>query len=135
MDSAMAAGNGSALLDLRTARRALREARGKQKLDLLLLADDPGKLIRSLPPEDLYLAILDIGPDDAGEIVAQATPEQFRHFVDMSAWRGGDEGPRTTEVLRWLRLSKEGGGNAAPRFRGQISGLDVELLALVLRRG
>src|SRR5438270_11215803 len=53
----------------------------------------------------------------------------------MSAWRGGDEGPRTAEVLRWLRLSKEGAGNAAVRFRGQISGLDVELLALVLRRG
>src|SRR5438105_6373693 len=53
----------------------------------------------------------------------------------MSAWRGGDEGPRTAEVLRWLRLSKEGAGNAAVRFRGQISGLDVELLALILRRG
>jgi len=132
----MAAGNGSALLDLRTARKALREARGKQKLDLLLLADDPGKLVRSLPPEELYLAILDIGPDDAGEIVALSTPEQFRHFVDMSAWRGGDEGPRTTEVLRWLRLSREGAGAGGhARFRGQFSGLDVELLALVLRRG
>jgi hypothetical protein len=132
----MTAGNGSGLLDLRTVRKALREARGKQKRDLLLLADDPGKLVRSLPPEELYLALLDIGPDDAGEIVALSTPEQFRHFVDMSAWRGGDEGPRTSEVLRWLRLSREGAGAGGhARFRGQFSGLDVELLALVLRRG
>ena len=88
-----------------------------------------------MPPEDLYLALLDIGPDDAAEIVAMASREQFRHFVDMSAWRGGDEGPRTSEVLRWLRLSHEGAGNQRMRFRGQISGLDVELLSLVLRRG
>ena len=132
----MAAGNGSALLEVRTLRKALREARGKQKLDLLLSTDAPQKLIRSLPPEDLYLALLDIGPDDAAEIVSMATPEQFRHFVDMSAWRGGDEGPRTTEALRWLRLSREGGGNnGRMRFRAQLSGLDVELLALLLRRG
>ena len=132
----MAAGNGSALLDVRTLRKALREARGKQKLDLLLSTDAPAKLIRSLPPEDLYLALLDIGADDAAEIVSMASPEQFRHFVDMSAWRGGDEGPRTTEALRWLRLSREGGGNGGRmRFRAQLSGLDVELLALLLRRG
>jgi len=110
----MASGKGSSLLDVRAVRKALREKRGKQKLDLLLSGDEPGKLIRSLPPEDLYLAILDIGPDDAAEVVALASPEQFRHFVDMSSWRGGDEGPRVPEVLRWLRLSKEG---APPRER------------------
>lgn len=132
----MAGGNGSALLDLRRTRKALRDARGKHKLDLLLSTDDPAKLVRALPPEELYLALLDIGPDDAGEVVALASPEQFRHFIDMSAWRGGDEGPRTSEVLRWLRLSREGEAHSGRfRFRGQLSGLDVELLALVLRRG
>ncbi len=131
----MAAGNGSALLDVRALRKALRETRGKQKLDLLLSGDEPGKLVRSLPPEDLYLALLDIGPDDAAEVVALASPEQFRHFVDMSSWRGGDEGPRISEVLRWLRLSRDGAGlQKQLRFQGQLSGLDVELLALVLRR-
>lgn len=98
-------------------------------------APEPGKLVRALPPEELYLALLDIGPEDAAELVGMATPEQFRHFVDMSAWRGGDEGPRTSEVLRWMRLSREGAGQQRMRFRGHLSGLDVELLALVLRRG
>jgi hypothetical protein len=124
-----------ALLDIRKFRGELRDARGKRKLDLILSAPDPVRLVRSLPAEDLYLALLDIGPDDAAEVVAMATPEQFRHFVDMSAWHGRDEGPRTSEVLRWLRLSREGAGDQRVRFRGQLSGLDVELLALVLRRG
>jgi len=125
----------SELPDVRTVRKALRETRGKQKLEMLLSGDEPGRLVRSLPPEELYLAILDVGPDDAAEVVALASPEQFRHFVDMAAWRGGDEGPRVGEVLHWLRLSRDGAGGAKHlRFRGQLSGLDVELLALVLRR-
>jgi len=125
--------SGSALLDPRAARRALQNARGKQKLDLILSAPDPQQLVSSLPPEELYFALLDIGPDDAAELVAMASPEQFRHFVDMSAWRGADEGPRTSQVIRWLSLAREGGEDLE-KFRRQLWSLDIELLALVLRR-
>jgi uncharacterized protein DUF6178 len=127
-------GNGSALLDPRAARRALQNARGKQKLDLILSAPDPGQLVRALPAEELYFTLLDIGPDDAPELVAMASPEQFRHFVDMSAWRSSDEGPRATEVMRWLRLAREGADDDLDGFRSQLSSLDIEMLALLLRR-
>jgi hypothetical protein len=123
-------GEGRALLDLRAARKALAGARAKEKLDVLLGA---GPLIRSLPAEELYLALLDIGPDDAADAIALTTPEQFRHFVDMAAWPSSDAGPSASEVLRWLRLAREG-GEAGPRFRSQLRSLDIELLALVLRR-
>jgi hypothetical protein len=126
-------GNGSAVLDARSARRALQGARGKQKLDLILAAPDPEQLVRALPPEELYFTLLDVGPEDAAELVAMSSPEQFRHFVDMSAWPGADEGPRATQVLRWLRLAREGGADLA-KFRRQLWALDIELLALVLRR-
>jgi hypothetical protein len=126
-------GNGSALLDIRAARRALQDARGKKKLELIFSVPDPEGLIAALPAEELYFALLEVGPDDASELVAMATPEQFRHFIDMAAWRGSDEGPSTNEVLRWLRLAREGEGDPA-RFLGQLSGLDIELLALALRR-
>ena len=129
----MSEGNGSAVLDPRAARRALQNARGKQKLELILGAPNPEQLVAALPPEELYFALLDIGPDDAPELVSMSSPEQFRHFVDMSAWRGADEGPRTAQVLRWLRLAREGGGDLA-KFRRQLWSLDIELLALVLRR-
>ena len=129
----MSEGNGSALLDPRAARRALQNARGKQKLELILGVPNPEQLVAALPPEELYFTLLDIGPDDAPELVSMSSPEQFRHFVDMSAWRGADEGPRTAEVLRWLRLSREGGADPE-KFRQQLRSLDIELLALVLRR-
>ncbi len=129
----MPEGNGSAVLDPRAARRALQNAHGKQKLDLILSAPNPEELVASLPAEELYFTLLEIGPDDAPELVAMATPEQFRHFVDMAAWRVASDGPRTAEVLRWLRLARE--GNAEPeKVRSQISSLDIELLALALLR-
>jgi hypothetical protein len=126
-------GNGSAVLDPRSARRALQNARGKQKLELILAAPNPEQLVAALPPEELYFTLLDIGPEDAAELVAMSSPEQFRHFVDMSAWGGADEGPRPAQVLRWLRLAREGGADLG-KFRRQLWSLDIELLALVLRR-
>lgn len=129
----MTEGNGSTLLDVRGTRRALQSASGKQKLNLIFSAPDPEALVRALPPQELYLALVDIGPDDAPELVAMATPEQFRHFVDMAAWSGPDEGPRTLEVMRWLRLAREGDADPA-KFLQQLGVLDIELLALVLRR-
>ena len=129
----MPEGNGSAVLDPRAARRALQNAHGKRKLDLILSSPNPEQLVATLPAEELYFTLLEIGPDDASELVAMATPEQFRHFVDMAAWRARSEGPRTAEVLRWLRLARE--GNAEPeKVRSQIESLDVELLALALIR-
>jgi hypothetical protein len=126
-------GNGSALLDPRAARRALQGARGKQKLELIFSVPDPEQLVAALPAEELYFTLLEIGPDDAPELVAMATPEQFRHFVDMAAWPGAGEAPRTSEVLRWLRLAHEGDADPA-KFSAQLSGLDIELLAVTLVR-
>ena len=36
--------------------------------------------VSALPAEELYFTLLDVGADDAAELVAMATPEQFRHF-------------------------------------------------------
>src|SRR6516162_9837657 len=97
-----------AIQDVRAVRRALVEARGRRKTDLLLDAPDPLALVRAIPPEELYLALLDVGPEDAAEVVALASPEQFRHFVDLSAWPRSDEGPHPGQVVRWLRIAREG---------------------------
>ncbi|HEY2029015.1 MAG TPA: DUF6178 family protein [Myxococcales bacterium] len=124
-----------AIQDLRAVRRALADARGRRKIDLLLEAPDPVALVRALPPEELYLALLDVGPEDAAEVVALASPEQFRHFIDLSAWPRSDAGPNPSAIVRWLRIAREGaGGRHQGRLRAQLAGLDVELLALILRR-
>jgi len=133
----MSTGNGSALLDPRAARQALQAARGIEKVHLLLSAPDPEALVQSIPPHELYLAVLEVGPEDADDVVALASPEQFRHFVDLGAWPRGDEGPDPRAVLRWLHLAREGGGHsdrARRRYLGKLALLDAELRSLVLRK-
>ena len=130
-------GNGSALLDARAARSALQAARGKEKVDLLLSAPDPEALVQSIPEHELYLALLEVGPDDAPEIVALSSPAQFRHFVDLAAWPRRDQGPDPRAVLRWLHLAREGGGHserARRRYLDKLSQLDSEMRSLVLRK-
>jgi hypothetical protein len=126
--------NGSGAL---APRRALAAAAGKEKLDLLLEAPDPEALVQSIPDQELYLALLEIGPEDAAEVVALASPSQFRHAIDLSAWPRRDAGPQPSTVLRWLRLAREGAGHsdrASSRYRDKVAGLDAELLSLTLRR-
>src|SRR5256885_1910730 len=126
--------NGSAAL---APRRALAAAAGKEKLDVLLSAPDPEALVQSIPDHELYLALLEIGPEDAAEVVALGSPSQFRHAIDLSAWPGGDAGPEPATVLRWLRLAREGAGHsdrAHKRYHDKLAGLDPEMLSLTLRR-
>ncbi len=133
----MGSGNGSALLDPRAARHALQAARGKEKVDLLLSAPDPEKLVQSIPEQELYLALLEVGPEDAAELVALASPDQFRHFLDLGAWPRRDEGPDPRAVLSWLRLAREGGGHsdrAQRRHLEKLDRLDPELRSLLLRK-
>ncbi len=122
---------------LRAARQAIAAARGQDKLDLLLSAPDPVAFVQSLPPEELYFALIEIGRDDAAEVVALASPDQFKTFIDLSCWPRPDEGAVSPEVLHWLRLAREGGGNsdaAEERYKSKLASLDVELLSLVLRK-
>src|SRR5205823_481584 len=102
-----------------------------------LSAPDPEALVQAIPEHDLYLAILDVGPDDAAEVVALASPQQFRHFVDLAAWPRGDEGPGARAVLSWLHLAREGGGHsdrARRRYLDKLALLDAEMRSLVLRK-
>ncbi len=120
--------------DLRAAREALSRARGKKRLDVLLDARDPQALVRALPPDDLYLAIRDVGLGDAAPVVQLASPDQFKVFLDLDAWSKASIAPR--KVLPWLRAARAGANlepKAAARWAAKLEALDPEVLFLVLR--
>ena len=122
--------------ELREARHRLSLARGKAKLDFLFSAPDPLTLVRSLPEQEIFLAILEIGLDDAAEVISLCSLDQFRHFIDRSGWPRPEQGPETRQLLHWLTLAREGAATsdeALERYREKLAGLDVELLELVLR--
>ncbi|HZZ83438.1 MAG TPA: DUF6178 family protein [Anaeromyxobacteraceae bacterium] len=119
---------------LAAARARLARATGKQRVDLILDAPDPQALVRALPADELYLTVREVGLGDAADLVQLASAEQFRTFLDLDAWKGGELAPR--RALPWLRAARAGANGspqAARRWAAKLHLLDRELLHLVLR--
>jgi uncharacterized protein DUF6178 len=122
-----------ALSELRAARAALAQARGRKRLDVILDARDPQSLVRALPADELYLTIRDVGLSDSAVLVQLASSEQFRVFLDLEAWQRDAFDPRKT--LPWLRAARAGAQldpKAAARWARKLAELDREVLLLVL---
>jgi hypothetical protein len=111
-------------------RRQLSKLSPKDRLEALVEVPNAARLVRSMPAEDLYLVISDVGLADSTELVRLASPAQFRTFVDLAGWKG-DRGD-VDEVIRWLRAAR---GGSAEDFLEKLHQLDFELLTLVLQAG
>jgi hypothetical protein len=111
-------------------RAMLATARGRRKRDVVLDAPDPRAFVRQLPAEDLYFAIREIGLTDSVEIVAFASPLQFRAFVDLDAWQ--EHLPVPAQVTKWLEIAAVG-ARTPQEFRAKRKALDPELILVVLK--
>lgn len=99
-----------------------------RRLELLLHAPKPMRLVRSLPDADLYLTVREIGPTDAMPLLALASPEQVQHLIDLESWRG--DRFDANRCGAWIALLLESGEPAWKRF---LRRMDDELLALLFR--
>ncbi len=129
-------GNGQATKgrELALARREVKQALAKaatsrERLEALIGHPKCEAVVPTLPAEDLYFTVKDVGLSDAVELVRLASPEQFRAFVDLDAWRRDQF--QAGAALTWLRAA--GTDESEERFRKKIHKLDVEVLELVLR--
>lgn len=109
-------------------RLALAQLEGKKRLEAILDSPNPKALVRSLPAQDLFFTIQEVGPGDAGELVALSSSSQFRTFVDLDAWQGYELAPG--RVMDWLRLAREGGDES---FMEKLRALDIEVQELLVR--
>ena len=101
----------------------------KNRLDAMLEEVDGKALVRSLPAEDVYATIIDVGLADSTEIVQLSTPEQFRTYVDLAAWQRDRMDP--LEVLHWLRAAR---GDDEVEFVKKLTFLDIETLEYLFKR-
>jgi len=100
----------------------------RDRMETLLASADAGRLVRSLPPEQLYATAVEVGLADASELLQLASPEQFQSLVDLGAWRKDRLDPHA--LLEWLRAAR---GDPAEGTLAKLNGLDLELLELMLR--
>jgi hypothetical protein len=111
-------------------RAELGRGRRLRRADTLLGGPDPERAIRALPGDELYYVIHEIGLRDAGDILQYARPEQVQAALDFAVWDRDRIDP--SRLGEWLEALAD-----APheRIAAWLAGLDVELVALFLRRG
>jgi hypothetical protein len=107
--------------------KRLAAAVGHRKLDVFLDSPDPRALVQSLPAEDLYFTVKELGLVDAYELVQLASATQFRTFVDLDCWRKDEL--ETRGLLPWLAAAAD----EEDGMRDKIASLDVEVMELLFR--
>lgn len=114
----------------RELKAALASARtAKEKLDLLLSSPKAAQIVPTLPAEELYFTIKEVGLSDSQELVQLAGPKQFRAFIDLDAWKRDKLEQGAT--LLWLRAAR--GDEDEERYRRKLATLDIEVIELLLK--
>ncbi len=102
---------------------------GAERLEALLHADKPMQVIRSLPDQDLYLTVRQVGPMDALPILALASAAQIQHIVDLESWR--QDRFDSDRAGAWVAVLHQAGEPTLKRF---LRRSDDELLVALLVR-
>jgi hypothetical protein len=115
------------LIPLSRWRAALARARTSRRPTALVELPDAARVIPTLPIQDLYYTIKDIGLADSHDLLALASPAQVRGFLDLDVW----DGDRIVEerLREWLDLLIDLGPD---RLSRSVHGLDSELPSLWL---
>lgn len=108
---------------------ALRELPAKQRMDLILADPEAQDLARSLPEQELYWLIKEIGETDALGLWELASPEQRTFILDMELWDKWNFA--ADKSYEWLGHLLEAGEAAIVE---QLPHLDLELLLLMLEK-
>jgi hypothetical protein len=119
---------GASPLAPREERQRLMRLSPRQRMAALLDAKDTAALVRSLPAEDLYVTIQEVGLADSTELVQLASPAQFRTFVDLGGWAKDKLEPHA--VLTWLRAAR---GEELEDFLKKLHAVDLEVVETLLK--
>lgn len=110
-------------------RGKLAELRGSRRIDALLAEDDAPAVVAALAPSEIYELVHEVGFEDAGELIALATPEQLQGCFDFESWDKDEFLPAA--FLPWLAVLLDAGFEKV----GEVwSGLDAEARMLFLQR-
>jgi hypothetical protein len=108
-----------------------RLARGKKlrRGDDLLDAPDPVAAVRALPPDEFFYLLAERGFPEALEILVHGSAPQVQAALDFALWDRDRLSPERTK--EWFGALMEA---PYPRIFEWVKGLDVELLAILIRR-
>ncbi len=106
--------------------RTVLAAPALERLRLITLARDARALVREMAPDDFAATVLELGPEDAGLLLARSTDEQLTYLLDLTGWVKEKFAPDRYAV--WLPLLLEGGSERLARW---LRSVDLEVLTLL----
>ena len=104
-------------------------SRGKERLATLFLSEHPEELIQSLPEQEIFLTVKEVGEKDCLDLISFTSPEQFQYLLDIEFWKRDQIDPE--KVLHWMEILLESGEKKVVQF---IQSTDPALTALVLKK-
>jgi hypothetical protein len=114
--------------DLAQFRETWKALSPRRRLDAIVNAPDPLRLVRMLPVQDLFATIKEVGPGDCLEVVELLHPRQVQGFFDLDGWRKDRIDPTT--LGEWIEVLFAA---SLDRASTQLRGLDIELLSLLVK--
>ena len=110
-------------------RSQLAGPRGVRRIDALLSSDDAEAAVAALSPNEVFELVHEVGFEDAGDLLALATPAQFVGCFDLDGW---EKDTLDVVALRpWMWALFATGFEKVAQVWGA---LDAELRALILQR-
>lgn len=106
--------------------RAILASSAPDRLRLLTMAKDSRALVRDLATDEFAATVLELGPEDAGMLLARCTDKQLAYLLDLTGWVKEKFAPERYAV--WLPLLLEGGTERLHRW---LNNVDLEVLTLL----
>jgi len=108
---------------------AVLQARGKERLDYILLSEKPEQLVRALPELEIFVTVQEIGKKDAFELLTLTTPEQFQYLIDLDVWK--KDRLAREKTLDWVEILME---CREEKFAQFVRSADLEFIILLLKK-
>ena len=105
------------------------QARGKERVHYLSLAENPEQLVQELPELEVFLTVKEVGEKDCLELISLTTPEQFQYLLDLDFWKRDQLDPE--KILHWMEILLESGEKKVTQF---IHFADPEFISLLLKK-
>jgi hypothetical protein len=107
----------------------LLQLRGRERMEAILSSENPKALFQTLPEEEAYFTIKEIGEQDAFPLLALMSPAQCQYLLDLELWRGYEI--QLEKVEQWLPLLLSCDQEVVCQW---LRSMDVDTLLLILKK-
>ena len=105
------------------------QLRGKDRMEAILSSDYPQEIFQSLPEEEAYFTIKEIGEQDALPLLSLMSPGQTQYLLDIELWKGYEI--QLKRIEHWLPLLLSCDDEAVGQW---LQSLDIDTLLLLLKK-